>query len=159
MLRPRLVLDWIEMVTQMEQARALTADGPVLLYDGSCGVCNVTVQWILKHERDDSRLRFAPLESPVGLLLRQAAQVPPEVDSLLWIEQDRERGVRAQMRSTAALRVAGQARGAYRLLALLRLIPRFVRDAAYDAFARIRHRVVAPVCLVPLPEQRARFLA
>ncbi len=147
------------MVAQIEQAQALTADGPVLLYDGSCGVCNVTVQWILKHERQDSRLRFAPLESPVGLLLRQAAEVPPGVDSLLWIEEDPERGVRAQMRSTAALRVAEQARGPFRFLALLRFIPRFLRDAAYDAFARIRHRVAAPVCLVPLPEQRARFLA
>lgn len=147
------------MATHLEGAHALTADGPILLYDGSCGVCNLAVQWILKHERGDSRLRFAALESPTGLLLRQAAQVPPEVDSLLWIEQTKKNEVRALVRSSAALRVAKEARGAYRFLSLLRFIPRFLRDAAYDAFARVRYRVASPACLVPLPEQRARFLA
>lgn len=142
---------------EFAEARSLTEAGPVLLYDGSCGVCNVTVQWILKHEREGSRLRFAPLESRVGQLLREATGVPASVDSLLWIEQAGSQ-VRALLRSTAALRVAGEARGAYRLLAWLRIIPPVIRDAAYDAFARVRHRVAAPVCLVPLPEQRARFL-
>lgn len=139
-------------------AHSLTAAGPVLLYDGSCGVCNVTVQWILAHERPGSRLRFAPLESSAGQTLRAAARVPASVDSLLWIEQT-DNEIRALTRSSAALRVASEARGAYRWLALLRAIPRFLRDAVYDAFASVRHRVAAPVCLVPLPEQRARFLS
>jgi predicted DCC family thiol-disulfide oxidoreductase YuxK len=34
-----------------------------------------------------------------------------------------------------------------------------LRDFCYDAFASIRHRVVAPACLVPLPSQKARFLS
>ena len=36
------------------------ADGPVLLYDGLCGFCDGTVQFILKHDRRGT-LRFATL--------------------------------------------------------------------------------------------------
>jgi predicted DCC family thiol-disulfide oxidoreductase YuxK len=135
----------------------LLTQGPVLLYDGSCGVCNQTVQWVLAHERADSKLRFAALESPAGVALRSAAHVPSDLDSLLWIESENGK-VRALVRSSAALRVASEARGMWRLLGLLRVVPRFIRDFCYDAFARIRHRVIAPACLVPLPSQKARFL-
>src|SRR5262245_15654431 len=130
----------------MSAPEELLQKGPVLLYDGSCGVCNQTVQWVLAHERSDSKLRFAALESPAGIALRGAAQVPSDVDSLLWIESDNGK-VRALIRSSAALRVASEARGAWRLLGLFRVVPRFIRDFCYDAFARIRHHVIAPACL------------
>jgi predicted DCC family thiol-disulfide oxidoreductase YuxK len=34
----------------------------VMLYDGLCGFCNKTVQWLLKRDRYD-RFRFAPQQS------------------------------------------------------------------------------------------------
>jgi DCC1-like thiol-disulfide oxidoreductase len=49
-------------------------DGPILLYDGNCGVCSQAVQWVLAHERSHS-LRFAPIESTVGSELRSLAGV------------------------------------------------------------------------------------
>lgn len=130
----------------------------MLLYDGECGVCNGTVQWVLRYERPDTNLRFAALQSPLGAALREAAGIEADVDSLLWIENVGGR-VRADVRSTAALRVASLTRGAWRWLSLFRIVPRSLRDFVYDAFAKIRHRVVSPSCLVPLPEQRRRFLA
>ena len=130
--------------------------GPVLLYDGSCGVCSQAVQWILQHERDHS-LRFAPLESALGSELREAASVPPSVDSLLWIEW-RSGRVHAELCSSAILRVLGYVGGPWRLLTALRLVPGFVRDAGYRAFAKIRYRVRGQACLVPTPAERARFI-
>jgi predicted DCC family thiol-disulfide oxidoreductase YuxK len=138
-------------------ALTLTEAGPILLYDGECGVCNHTVGWFLAHEELGSRVRFAALESEPGRLLRSAAAVAPSVDSLLWIERKGERLI-ALDRSSAALRLAEETRGAWRLLAWLRVVPRCFRDFCYERFAQIRHRVVAPACFVPLPEQRARFL-
>ena len=35
---------------------------PVLFFDGVCNVCNGTIQFILKHEREPI-LHFAPLQS------------------------------------------------------------------------------------------------
>lgn len=142
----------------LQQALQVTKAGPVLLYDGECGVCNGSIQWVLRYEKADSPLRFAALQSDVGRLLRAAARVPDDVDSFLWIERTGDT-VAAKIRTSALLRVAGQMRGAWRLLQLFFLVPRFLRDACYAAFAKVRHRVVSPACLVPLPEQRARFLS
>jgi predicted DCC family thiol-disulfide oxidoreductase YuxK len=131
-------------------------DGPVLLYDGSCGVCSQAVQWVLAHERAHS-LRFAPLESAVGSELRARAGVASDVDSLLWIELC-DGHAHAEIRSSAMLRVLGYVGGPWRLFSVLRFVPAFVRDAGYRAFAKVRYRIRAQSCLVPTARERARFL-
>lgn len=131
-------------------------DGPILLYDGSCGVCSEAVQWVLAHERSHS-LRFAAIESAVGSELRALAGVSPDVDSMLWTEL-RDGRVHADLRSSAILRVLGYVGGPWRLLLALRVLPAFVRDAAYRVLARLRYRIRGQSCLVPSARERARFL-
>ena len=143
-------------MTDTHLIELLLPAGPVLLYDGSCGVCSQAVQWILQHERAHS-LRFAPLESALGTELREAARVPASVDSLLWVEW-RDGRVHAELCSSAILRVLAYVGGPWRLLSVLRLVPRFLRDAGYLAFAKIRYRVRDRACLVPTRAERARFI-
>jgi len=131
-------------------------DGPILLYDGTCGVCSEAVQWVLKHERVHS-LRFAPVESVVGGELRALAGIGADVDSMLWTEL-REGRVHADIRSAAMLRVLGYVGGPWRFLTALRFVPAFVRDAGYRAFAKLRYRIRAQSCLVPTAQERVRFL-
>jgi len=131
-------------------------DGPILLYDGSCGVCSRAVQWVLAHERSHS-LRFAPIESAVGSELRALAGIAADVDSMLWTEL-REGRVRADIRSSAMLRVLGYVGGPWRCLTALRVVPAFLRDAGYRIFAKWRYRLRAQSCLVPTAQERARFL-
>ena len=140
----------------MASSSDLLRNGPILLYDGTCGVCSQAVQWVLAHEREHS-LRFAALESVIGHELRALAGVSTEVDSLLWAEL-RDGRVRTEMRSSAVLRVLGYVGGPCRWLTALRLVPAFVRDAGYRAFAKLRYRLRAPSCLVPTAQERARFL-
>jgi predicted DCC family thiol-disulfide oxidoreductase YuxK len=131
-------------------------DGPILLYDGACGVCSEAVQWVLAHEKAHS-LRFAPLESALGNELRALAGVAADVDSVLWVER-RDGRVHADIRSTALLRVVGYVGGPWRLLTALRVVPALIRDAAYRAFAKVRYRIRAQACLVPTAQERSRFL-
>jgi predicted DCC family thiol-disulfide oxidoreductase YuxK len=51
--------------------------------------------------------------------------------------------------------------GAWRLTTAAGLIPRVFRDSLYDLLARHRHSLVGDTrqCVVPTPDQRARFLA
>ena len=135
----------------------LLQDGPILLYDGSCGVCSQAVQWVLAHERAHS-LRFAPIESAVGSELRALAGVATDVDSMLWTELRNGR-VHADLRSSAILRVLGYVGGPWRLLTALRFVPASLRDAGYRAFAKVRYRVRAQSCLVPTALERVRFLS
>lgn len=135
---------------------AVLKDGPVLLYDGECGVCSRSVQWILSHERSQS-LRFAPLESPVGRRLVSETQIPLNVDSLLWVEGS-ENGVVVRFWSSAVFSTLRYVGGPWRLLLVLRLLPKPLVDALYRLFARHRLSVAPKACLVPRPEVKARFL-
>jgi len=131
---------------------------PVLLYDGACGLCSQTVQLVLRHDRD-GRLRFAPLDGTFASSLRTRHPALAAVDSLVWVEAPEGPGSeRVLTRSDAALRVAAYLGGAWRLAVLARVVPRFLRDAAYDLVARHRHHLTAPACVVPAPAERARFL-
>jgi predicted DCC family thiol-disulfide oxidoreductase YuxK len=130
-------------------------EGPVLLYDGECGFCNHSVQWILGHERTRT-LRFSPLESSLGRALVREAGVPPATDSLLWIEAMDGRAV-ARKWSNSVIQVLTYVGGPWRLLAWIRLIPRPARDWAYRTFAKHRRKLTPRSCLVPGPETRSRF--
>src|SRR5438105_192097 len=113
-------------------------DRPVLLYDGLCAFCNGAVRHVLARDRT-GRIRFAPLQ---GAFARDVLARHPElrgVDSLMLVERDASGEEHVWTRSEAALRIARRLGGAWRGAAVLRLIPRVVRDAAYDLFARFRY--------------------
>lgn len=135
-------------------------DAPVLLYDGLCGFCDWTVQFVLRRDRRGS-MRFATLQ---GGFAREVIARHPElagVDSLILVERDPATGQeRVSARSTGALRVAKYLGGAWHLTQAFYLVPRFLRDWAYDVFARHRYRVFGryDTCPLPSPEDRERFL-
>ena len=131
--------------------------GPVVLYDGTCGLCDRAVTFILKHD-SAGRFRFAPLDSDVARdLMRQHGLDPATTDSVVCIE-----GGRASTKSTAALRVATLLDDPWPLAGLAAWVPLELRDAAYDFVARHRKQVFGTVqrgCRVMTPEERTRFLA
>lgn len=135
------------------------ADYPVLLYDGLCGFCDGTVQFILEHDRRRT-LKFATLQ---GDYARDVIGRHPElagIDSLVLVERDAAGHENVYVRSEGALRVARYLGGVWHLARAVAIVPRFLRDWAYDAFARIRYRVFGRYdsCPIPTPEQRARFI-
>jgi len=132
------------------------SDAPLLLYDGVCALCNGTVRFVLRRDRA-GLVRFAPLGGETATRFLAGHPELARVDSMIWIDA---RG-RAHTRSDAALAVARQLGGAWGVLAALaRLVPRPLRDAAYDLVARVRYRVFGryDVCPLPPAASRARFL-
>ena len=131
----------------------------VLLYDGECGFCAGSVQFVLRHEPPAARahLAFAPLQGPFGSRVR--AQFPEllGVDSVVWYDP----GIPSvRVRSAAALAAVAYLGGVWAVAAALgRLVPRPLRDAVYDLIARRRFAIAAPACLLPTPEERSRFLS
>lgn len=133
---------------------------PVLFYDGACGVCTRSVRLVLRHDRAKA-LRFASLGGEHGAALFRRHPELAGIDSMVWVspaESGREE--RLLLRSDAALEVARYLGGWWRLLGLLRVVPRRLRDWGYDWFARNRARFGGgpEACTVPGPEERARFL-
>jgi predicted DCC family thiol-disulfide oxidoreductase YuxK len=127
---------------------------PILLYDGTCGFCARSVQFLLRHERARRTLRFATLQGSIGAEVMRARPELAGFDSLVWYDAPR-----VLVRSDAVLAAADYLGGAWRLLGdVARVIPRALRDAAYDLVARHRYRIAGRACLVPTPAERARFL-
>lgn len=127
----------------------------VVIFDGMCKLCARCVRFILAHEADHG-LRFTPGQSPAGArLMRELGLDPEDARTFVLISNGK-----AYVKSEAAVRVAGHLRGRWKLLRAIKAIPRPLRDWAYDLIARKRYRWFgrSATCMVPTPEQRARFL-
>lgn len=129
--------------------------GPLVLYDGVCGLCARSVRWILRHERDHA-LRFAPLQGPTAAALRaRFPSIPETIDTVVYVDGDR-----AHLRSKAFLHLARHLRAPWRWAHAFRWLPGFLLDLGYRLIAAIRYRVWGKLdaCELPAPEQRVRFL-
>lgn len=133
---------------------SLLNEGPILLYDGVCGLCDRTVQWVLRHDPDGT-MRFATLQGAIGRAAVARAPELTQVDSVVLLHKDG-----AWIRSTAVLEVLRYVGGAWSLALAAYVIPRPVRDWAYNAVARRRYRIFGryDTCPIPSPGTRARFL-
>ena len=130
-------------------------DGPILLYDGTCGLCDHSVRFVLRHDRA-GRFRFAALQSDVGGdLLERHGLRRDYFDSLVLIDGDG-----AHTHSDGALRIVRHLPIPWRWAGVGRVVPRRLRDWAYGVVARWRYRVFGKVeaCRVLSPEERGRFL-
>lgn len=127
----------------------------VVLFDGVCNLCNGSVRFIIARD-SHARFRFAPLDSEAARrLLMECDYSSPLPDSVALIE----RGV-VYTRSSAALRIARRLRFPWPLFYALTLVPRPLRDAAYDLIANHRYAWFGKrnACMMPTPELQQRFL-
>ncbi|MBX3131945.1 MAG: DUF393 domain-containing protein [Gemmatimonadaceae bacterium] len=132
---------------------------PILVYDGDCGFCARSVQFVLAHDRRGT-VRFAARDGIAGRAVRERHSHLLTVESMLWVETVDGREV-VRTHSDAVLATAAYLGGGYAVLAALgRLVPRILRDPVYNAVARVRRRLLrrAPACALPQPHELARML-
>jgi len=133
----------------------------VIFYDGVCGFCARTVRFVLRHD-PAGRFRFAPLQSGyAAAALARHGRAASDLDTVALLLAPDSAEERLLARSDAVLAILDGLGGAWKLLALARWLPRGLRDAGYDAFARRRYRWFGRFdeCPIPSPELRARFAA
>nr|WP_026576464.1 thiol-disulfide oxidoreductase DCC family protein [Bacillus sp. UNC438CL73TsuS30] len=126
----------------------------IVLFDGVCNLCNHSVQFIIK--RDVSRkFKFASLQGETGNRIITKYGLAPDLNSFVLIENDK-----VYMKSTAALRVCRELKGAWKLFAILMIIPTNSRDYIYDIIAKNRYTWFGKKnsCMLPSPELKKRFL-
>jgi predicted DCC family thiol-disulfide oxidoreductase YuxK len=130
---------------------------PIVLFDGQCGLCARSVQFIAKRDRRGV-FRFAPLQGPTAaqecsrLGIARPAGDP---DTMILID-----GERALTRSDAALAIASRLPLPWPALAAFGIVPRPLRDGLYRWVARHRDRWLggSDRCPAPGPELRSRLL-
>ena len=132
----------------------------LVLYDGLCGFCDASVQWLLDHDRD-RRLRYAPLQGETArAILARHPEIPPDLDSIILVEQPPGGAERLRWHSDAIARIAAELPAPWRWGAAMRLIPRPLRDLGYRLVARLRYHIWGrkESCRIPSPKERALFL-
>lgn len=141
-------------------AAPVPAAPTVVLFDGLCGLCSGFVRFALRRDRR-AALRFAPLQGPAAARLLEGEPAGADDRStVVVVVSPGTPEQRLLRRSAATLYVCEELGGAWRLAALLLLVPAFVRDFVYDRVARARHRLSGRLdaCMVPDERDRARFI-
>lgn len=131
-----------------------------MLYDGTCGFCHASVQWLLAHDAR-GHFAYAPLQGETATRLRaRHPELPTDLDSVLLVEHVDSERERVWWRSHAVFRICGYVGGIWSLPGLLRFLPLRITDALYMAVARVRHHLAPPpeACQLPTETQAARFL-
>jgi len=134
--------------------RLKTKGNIVVFFDGVCGLCNRTVTLLLDEDRSQI-LKFSSLQ---GCAAKPFINGEPE--SIIVVDGYGAEGQEVFRGSTAVFHALDAIGGFWRVVALLRFIPRLIRDWGYYIVARNRYRWFGKTeeCRIITPGVRDRFL-
>lgn len=127
----------------------------IVIFDGVCNFCNASVNWIIRHDKEN-RLKFAAHQSEAGQkLLLQHNIAPDELETVVFINE----GV-AYKKSDAFIRICKLLKGYPKYFTIIRFIPRFIRDFFYNLTAKYRYNIFGKKdqCMIPSAEIREKFI-
>jgi predicted DCC family thiol-disulfide oxidoreductase YuxK len=128
----------------------------LILFDGICNLCNRSVLFILRREKDP-RFRFASIQSEVGQELLEWCGLPSNYNqAVIYIEKGK-----VYLGSTAALKIGQNLTSPWSLLSYSGfVVPKVIRDWVYNQIAQHRYQWFGKrdVCMVPTESLKARFL-
>lgn len=140
----------------------IPSDKLLVFYDGLCGFCDHTVQFILERDRGQDRFLFAPLQSALAeRVLPKHGKDPKDLNTLYLLSDAGLPTEKVFQKSEAARRIALALGGSRKFLAaLIGIFPRPIRDWGYDRIAQVRYRLFGKreSCRIPSKEDRAKFL-
>lgn len=129
--------------------------GPIIVFDAECILCSANAQFVLRHDRN-RRFRLASMQKATGAALyRHFGIDPANPESLIIVDGD------AVLKdSDAVLAIYAGLCWPWKVISVLRFIPRFLRDPAYRWLARNRYRLFGrrETCWMPSPGDADRVL-
>jgi len=128
----------------------------IILFDGVCNLCNGSIIFVLKWEKE-STFKFASIQSEAGKELLEWCGLPSNYNqAVVYIENGN-----IYLGSTAAFKIGQYLVFPWSILSSLGLlIPKFARDRVYNQIALNRYQWFGKkdVCMVPTKSLKARFL-
>ncbi len=130
-------------------------DKVLVVFDGVCVLCSGFARFILARDTGFA-FRLTTAQSPLGqALYRHYGLDDDAFETNLMLADGR-----AHAKLDTVVLAGSRLGGAWRLLAVLRLIPRPLADWLYDAIARNRYRLFGrtEACMMPPPQWHDRFI-
>ena len=113
----------------------------IVLFDGICNLCNASVRFITRHDKNNT-IQFASLQSETAKeILSQLNIDSQKIDSIIFISNEK-----MFIKSGAAIEIVKLLHGFPRLLKYFQFIPRPIRDFVYDLIAKNRYRLFGKSC-------------
>ena len=134
-------------------------DKLLVLYDGYCGMCDATVQWILANDSRD-QFQMAPLQGQTASeVLERHDELPSDLDSIIVVQKI-DNGEHVLWESSAFFHISAQLDAPWSLLRLGRWCPKVIADWVYRLIARHRLKVFGKLesCSIPDASEINRFL-
>jgi predicted DCC family thiol-disulfide oxidoreductase YuxK len=127
----------------------------IIIFDGVCNICDALVKFIIRRD-STARFKFTSAQSAAGRVLQdrhnldaiQSGTMILIKNSIVYKESD------------AAVEISKQLDGAWKLLSVLRIVPKTARDRVYLYIARNRYKWFGKKeqCVLPAGELKNRFL-
>lgn len=126
----------------------------ILFFDGNCGFCNQTVQFILRHEKNKN-IYFSPLQSIFAAEQFKAFNYHNDFSSIVVIRKGK-----LYTRSAAIQIILADLKSPYSLLpCIIKFLPRVLSNFVYELISKNRHRISKVTsCAVLDPIDRERFI-
>lgn len=130
-------------------------DQPIVIFDGVCNLCEFSVRFIVKHDRQ-AKFKFVSAQSDKGKVLQRLCGVDTLNDGTVILLRNDQ----VYVHSDAALQIAKNLDGLWRFLYVFRFIPKPIRDYFYSIISKNRYRWFGKrnECLLPDDDLKKRFL-
>jgi len=130
-----------------------THKNPLLFYDGLCGLCNRSVQWVLRYDKK-AHFRFATLQGDIADKWLSKEQ-RDNLDSIVLVSKGE-----VLTQSTAAFEITRHLSGWPCFLRFFSVLPKGLTDTVYRLIARNRYRWFGKLETCPMPDEevKSRFL-
>ena len=130
----------------------MTEPQHLVFFDGECGLCDRTVQWLLNND-DNELLYFAPLQGEEAQRVLPQFDLPADLDSIVYVRRsDTEAEVFVYSNAIGEILKLLPIRWSWMRVAWV--IPRVIRDSVYRALAARRIQWFGRVDACQLPDER-----
>lgn len=129
--------------------------GALIIFDGVCNMCNMFVLFVIDHD-SKSHFCFTANQSKTGQYLLSYFQVSLAMETIILVEAGRY-----YTYSTAVLRIFKRLSSLWKVLYVLIIIPKPIRDTTYKWIARNRYQWMGKreQCRIPAEDLQHRFFS
>lgn len=142
-------------IEAVRSAPFLNPGEAVVLFDGTCKLCNGWAKFIIGHDQAHC-IQLAAVQSPEGQALLAWAGLPTDDFNTIVLISDNQFFVR----SAAMMQIVARLPAPWRWMRIGRIVPEKMRDWMYDKIALNRYRLFGryDTCQLPTADHNRRFL-